>query len=174
MVSLVILDIDGVLTDGKKYYNSEGLPFSKIYCDQDFTAIKRFRGSNINVCFLSGDENINKNMAKNRNIDFYSSRGLKKSSFLSNLCATYNSAPENIVYIGDDLFDLDIMKLVGYPFCPSNACRDVKNLCGVKGVLTNKGGENVVAELFNTLLDRNLIQDCTMEDIEKLDKKEVF
>ena len=174
MISLVILDIDGVLTTGKKYYNTEGLPFAKTYCDQDFTAIKRLRGSKVNVCFLSGDENVNKNMAKNRNVDFYSSRGLKKSNFLSDLCVNYNSTPESTAYVGDDLFDLDIMKLVGYPFCPSNACRDVKDLCGEKGTLSSKGGENVIAELFNTLLDRNLIQDCTMEDIEKLDKKEVF
>ena len=68
MIELVILDIDGVLTDGKKYYDKTGMPFAKTYCDKDFTAIKRFRGAGVSVCFLSGDENVNKEMAKNRNI----------------------------------------------------------------------------------------------------------
>ena len=70
LIELLVLDIDGVLTDGKKYYGLDGLPFAKTYCDKDFTAIKRVRGAGISVCFLSGDERVNKAMAKNRNIDF--------------------------------------------------------------------------------------------------------
>ena len=47
MIKLVILDIDGFLTDGRKYYNAEGMPFIKTYCDKDFTAIKRLRGAGV-------------------------------------------------------------------------------------------------------------------------------
>ena len=43
MIKLIILDIDGVLTDGRKYYGVDGIPFAKTYCDKDFTAIKRMR-----------------------------------------------------------------------------------------------------------------------------------
>ena len=81
-IELVVLDIDGILTDGKKYYDQSGMPFAKTYCDKDFTAIKRLRGAGINVCFLSGDENVNKAMAENRNIDFYSARGKDKADFI--------------------------------------------------------------------------------------------
>ena len=65
-VELVILDIDGVMTDGRKYYGVDGVPFAKTYCDKDFTAIKRIRGAGVPVCFVSGDENVNKAMAENR------------------------------------------------------------------------------------------------------------
>ena len=41
MIELVILDIDGVMTDGRKYYGVDGIPFAKTYCDKDFTGIKR-------------------------------------------------------------------------------------------------------------------------------------
>ena len=75
MIKLLILDVDGVLNDGKKYYDLNGSIFAKQFSDKDFTAIKRFKASGVNVCFLSGDNKINESIAKNRNIDFYYSRG---------------------------------------------------------------------------------------------------
>ena len=174
MIKLAILDIDGVLTDGKKYYNSEGMPCMKTYCDKDFTAIKRLKGSGVNVCFLSGDDFINKAMAKNRNIDFYSARGKDKSDFVNVFEYKYKVDRNEMLYIGDDLFDKSIMEIVNHSFCPADACVDIKNVCGHNNVLKNNGGCNVIAELVNQLLLRDLIRDCTMEDIEALDKKESF
>ena len=173
MIGLVILDIDGVLSDGKKYYNTEGMPELKTFCDKDFTAIKRLRGAGVNVCFLSGDNRINEAMAKNRNIDFYYARGQDKADFLPMFTTTYGVSSENMVYIGDDLFDLGIMEKVGHPYCPSDSCKKLKDLCG-ENTLLNKGGDNVVAELVEVLLETGLINDCTLEDIENLDKQEVF
>ena len=43
MIKLVILDVDGVMTDGKKYYDRDGKVVIKNFCDKDWTAIKRFR-----------------------------------------------------------------------------------------------------------------------------------
>ena len=173
MVELVILDIDGVLSDGKKYYNTEGMSELKTFCDKDFTAIKRLRGAGVEVCFLSGDNRINAAMAKNRNIDFYYARGKDKADFLPMLSKTYGVSQENMVYVGDDLFDLSIMKRVGHPYCPSDSSRKLKDFCG-DNILSNRGGENVVAELVEVLLDKGLVNDCTLEDIENLDKQEVF
>ena len=91
MIKLVILDIDGILTDGRKYYGLDGIPFAKTYCDKDFTAIKRLRGAGVKVCFLSGDERVNKTMAINRNIDFYSARGKDKADFITEFEKTYKA-----------------------------------------------------------------------------------
>jgi 3-deoxy-D-manno-octulosonate 8-phosphate phosphatase (KDO 8-P phosphatase) len=174
MIKLVILDIDGVLTDGKKYYGLDGIPFAKTYCDKDFTAIKRLRGAGIHVCFLSGDERVNKAMAENRKIDFYSARGKDKADFVTEFMSKYNVLPADMLYIGDDLFDESIMRLVGHAYCPADAVRNLKVLCGPSNVLTRCGGQNVIAQLVELLLDRKLINDCTFADIEALDKKEVF
>ncbi len=174
MIELVILDIDGVLTDGRKYYGLNGIPFAKTYCDKDFTAIKRMRGAGVKVCFLSGDDRINKPMAWNRNIDFYSARGKDKASFVELFEKTYNTKRENMLYIGDDLFDKSIMEIVGYAFCPNDACTDIKSVCGIDNTLSNNGGNNVICEMVETLQARKLINDCTMQDIENLDKKESF
>ena len=58
--------------------------------------------------------------------------------------------------------------------CPADACRDIKEICGESNVLNNKGGNNVIMEMVDVLLQRGLINDCTFEDIEKLDKNEKF
>ena len=173
-VKLVILDVDGVLTDGKKYYGLDGIPFAKTYCDKDFTAIKRLRGAGVSVCFLSGDERVNKEMANNRRIDFYSARNKNKADFVSKFTLIYGAQPSEMLYVGDDLFDISIMKVVGYSFCPSDSCLDVKNICGNENIIQQRGGNNVVMTLVETLLSRGLVADATMRQIESLDKKEKF
>jgi len=173
-IGLLILDVDGVLTDGRKYYGLDGIPFAKTYCDKDFTAIKRVRGSGVPVCFLSGDERVNKAMAKNRNIDFYSARGKDKADFLPEFIEKYNTTPDKMLYIGDDLFDLSIMSCVGHAFCPIDSPLVIKDFCGDKNVLPVRGGENVITCLVDVLLSRGMINDCVMEDIEALDKNEKF
>ena len=174
MIKLVILDIDGVLTDGRKYYNESGMPFAKTYCDKDFTAIKRLRGAGIDVCFLSGDDFVNKSMAKNRNIDFYSARGKDKADFIPEFESKYSTHRAHMVYIGDDLFDASMLKNVGHPFCPADACLDVKEICGPRNTLQSAGGHNVIMELTRVLLERKWVPDASMKQIEDLDKEEKF
>tara|TARA_R110000824_G_scaffold359891_2_gene547527 strand:+ start:2286 stop:2816 length:531 start_codon:yes stop_codon:yes gene_type:complete len=173
-VELVILDIDGVLTDGRKYYGTDGMPFAKTYCDKDFTAIKRLRGVGVKVCFLSGDTNINENMAKNRNIDFYAARGRDKAEFIPEFTDVYDTSPDNMLYIGDDLFDLSVMRAVGHAYCPSDAAVKLREWCGEYNTLRAPGGHNVIAEMVEILLSRGLVDDATMEQIEALDKNEKF
>ena len=171
MIELVILDIDGILTDGKKYYDISGMPFAKTFCDKDFTAIKRLKASGVKVCFLSGDNRINENMAANRNIDFYYARGVDKVDFLERFSQVYKTTPDRMLYIGDDLFDVNIMKKVAFAYCPNDAPQTVKE---VGEVIDAKGGENLICKLVDILLEKGYIKDATLQEIEELDKKEKF
>ena len=171
MIKLLVLDVDGVLTDGKKYYGLDGMPFAKTFCDKDFTAIKRAKAAGVSVCFLSGDNKVNEAVAKNRNIPFYYSRGVDKSEFLGTFADRFEVSPEQIAYIGDDLFDIGIMKKVGFKYCTNDAPRRVKEHCEVLDVA---GGQNVICRLIDHLLEKNLIPDSTMQQIEELDKNEKF
>ena len=174
MIKLAILDIDGVMTDGRKTYNINGDVISKTYCDKDFTAIKRLRASGVKVCFLSGDNKVNEPMARNRNIDFHAARGKDKADFIPMFTEMYECSPCEMLYIGDDLFDLSALKAVGYSFCPQDSPNIIKDYCGPSNVIQRNGGENVLAALVDILLDRGLVKDSSMEEIEKLDKKEIF
>ena len=171
MIKLLVLDVDGVLTDGRKYYGLDGMPFAKTFCDKDFTAIKRAKAAGVHVCFLSGDNKVNQAVAKNRNIPFYYSRGIDKSEFLNIFLERFGTTPDEIAYIGDDLFDIGIMKKVGFKYCTNDAPEKVKTYCEVLDVA---GGQNVVCRLVDHLLKSKLIPDSTIQQIEELDKNEKF
>ena len=66
-LKLLILDVDGILTDGKKYYDKTGMPQFKIFCDKDWTTIKRFKAIGVSVVFLTGDP-FNETIGIKRNI----------------------------------------------------------------------------------------------------------
>ena len=116
-IKLLILDVDGVLTDGTKVYDDNHNVLSKRYMCKDFTAIKRFMASGINVVFISGDM-FNKTMATKRNIDFYCSRGddlsLDKSPFLKKFEDIYKVSIQNMAFVGDYYFDLAIIKKLNF------------------------------------------------------------
>jgi 3-deoxy-D-manno-octulosonate 8-phosphate phosphatase (KDO 8-P phosphatase) len=175
LIKLVILDVDGVLTDGSKYYDNSGNGVYKTFCDKDFTAIKRLVSRGVKVCFLSGDNNVNQAVAENRNIDFYYSRGKNKTQFLEEFSQKYNCSRSEMAAIGDDLFDLDLLKSVGHSYCPSDACRELRDSDGDIICLNSKGGKNVIMELFYTLCDSNLIpaQD-NLDKFQSLDNEEKF
>ena len=70
-MKLLILDVDGVLTSGLKAYDTSGAVISKEFGDRDFTAIKEFFCAGIQVVFLSGDQQVNSQIAQSRRIPFF-------------------------------------------------------------------------------------------------------
>jgi 3-deoxy-D-manno-octulosonate 8-phosphate phosphatase (KDO 8-P phosphatase) len=177
MIKLVVLDIDGVLTDGKKYYDREGTVRFKTFCDKDWTAIKRFRALGIQVVFLTGDP-FNVAIAENRKIDIYVNRQngthSDKSNYLSMLCTEYNVTPEEIVFAGDDIFDVHLMQLVGKAYCPSDAPNVVQQYATILGL----GGENFVMRMFDHMETMGVIKVGNfadhLEKVYELDLQEKF
>ena len=177
MIKLIVLDIDGVMTDGKKYYDREGTVRFKTFCDKDWTAIKRFRALGIQVVFLTGDP-FNVAIAENRKIDIYVNRqnGVHsdKSNYLSLLCTEYNVTPEEIAFAGDDIFDVHLMQLVGKAYCPSDAPEIVKT----NAVILGPGGENFVMRMFDSMVYWGLIKIDNFDDhlakVYELDLQEKF
>jgi YrbI family 3-deoxy-D-manno-octulosonate 8-phosphate phosphatase len=171
-IKLVILDIDGILTDGSKIYDKSGMPIYKKFCDKDFTAIKKLKSSNVNVCFLSGDQNINKAMAKKRNVEFFLSRTKNKLSFVKKFIERYKCSLKEMLFIGDDIFDIDLLNKVGFSVTTSDANNDVKKVCDL--ILKSKGGENAIMELTDYLYQNKMIRPFNYKEFIKLDLKEKF
>ena len=151
---LLILDVDGIMTSGHKFYNNDSEVVIKTYSDLDFTAIKRFKLKGFDVCFLSGDSVINESMAKKRKVDFYKSKtwvdGSDKEDFIDFFCEKYNTTPERMAYVGDDWYDTGIMKKIGFPYCPKNSPRCVKK---ISHVLDVDSGCAVVASLYDLICE---------------------
>ena len=177
MIKLIVLDIDGVMTDGKKYYDKDGTVRFKTFCDKDWTAIKRFRALGLQVVFLTGDP-FNVSIAENRKIDIYVNRqnGVHsdKSNYLTELCATYNVIPDEIAFAGDDIFDLKLMRLVGRAYCPTDSPEIVQDVA----IRLTKGGENFVMTMFDHMQKTNQLPAFDflehLERVYELDLQEKF
>jgi 3-deoxy-D-manno-octulosonate 8-phosphate phosphatase (KDO 8-P phosphatase) len=173
MANLLILDIDGVMTDGTKVYSREHSVLTKQFFCKDFTAIKRFIAAGVKVVMVSGDE-WNRAMAEKRNIDFYCSRGsdlsLDKTALLPILAETYQTSMDEMMFVGDDYFDLSMFKALSITFCPNDAPAIIKK--NAYCVLQRNGGEGVVAELYDVILSWGWIKDASPDAVALLDKKE--
>ena len=152
-IKLVILDVDGVLTDGKKYYDKDGNVIMKTFCDKDWTAIKRFKALGIKVLFLSGDP-FNEKIAKNRNIDIIINRRdgthTDKGDYVDEICKQYKVTPEEIVFLGDDINDLPVISRVRLFATPRDghaACKEKANWIG-----KFEGGNGFVREFSDYLI----------------------
>ena len=190
LIKLVILDVDGVLTTGKKYYNREGEVKLKSFCDKDWTSIKRFQAIGIPVIFITGDP-YNKQILDNRNLENYICRSgvfreefkkdevvevLDKAELLPEICEKHDCSVREIVYAGDDLLDIGIMRKIEWTFCPQDAPQMVKDIAS--STLKQNGGNNFVVALFESLEVLKLIPtysfDEVIDKIYALDAKEKF
>jgi 3-deoxy-D-manno-octulosonate 8-phosphate phosphatase (KDO 8-P phosphatase) len=174
LFDLLILDIDGVLTNGIKTYDREHRVLSKTFMCKDFTAIKRFTAAGVKVIMISGDE-WNRSMAEKRNIDFYCSRDTKlsldKSLHLSLFEKKYNIPQNKMAFVGDDYFDLQMFEKLKYTFCTSDSPNTIKN--HALYVLKSKGGEGVLVELYDIAVQKNWLVEASMSTVSDLDAKEL-
>jgi len=172
-IMLLILDVDGVLTDGTKQYDQDHVVISKRFQDKDFTAIKRFKASGVNVVLVSGDA-WNEGMAIKRNLDFYHSRSkdlsLDKSRFVDVFESQYGVSSENMAFVCDDYFDLSMVHRLSYTFCTSDAPNIVKNSC--MQVLESRGGAGAIVELYDYMLENKYFDEGNEEDVVNFDKNE--
>ena len=171
-IKLFIIDVDGVMANGK-FYNINHNVVLKKFQDRDFTAIKRFKSSNVKIVILSGD-NWNKKMALKRNLNFYLSRTsktLEKFDFLKIFKKKYNISPNNMAFVGDDYFDIKISKGVRYSFCVSDAPIDLKKVC--YKILKTRGGEGVLSEIYDFCVKKKLINSSSYEKVKKIDSLEI-
>ena len=149
-VEMVISDVDGIWTDGGMYYSTNSVEFKKfnIY---DGGAVILLRLAEIPLVILSGENNaiLENRFNKLKIKDFR--LGIKnKLNELEQILRDYNIKRENVLYIGDFINDYLVMKYVGIPVCPLNACIEIKNVS--KLVIEKCGGEGVVWELVVKIL----------------------
>jgi len=151
LIKKIYIDIDGVMTNGNKIYDGCGRISYKEYNDKDFSAIRILRNLGIDVIFISGDRNINENMATRRKIPFIYSRNK-----VTTVRELEGDIKEFIAYIGDDIPDIPLLKEVYWSFCPADASPFVKHC--TKYILKTNGGEGVIAELFWNICNFNDIK----------------
>jgi len=150
-VKFLVLDVDGVLTDGGMYYSNSGDEFKK-FNTKDGMGIKLLIEKGVKVGFLSNGKNdvLINNRAKLLGVEYVYVGYENKLTILNNWMKELNINYENIVYMGDDVNDIEIMRHITYSVCPHDAVDKVKAIA--KYMTDNKGGEGCVREFIDNYL----------------------
>ncbi|NUO08906.1 MAG: HAD hydrolase family protein [Candidatus Brocadia sp.] len=149
-IKLVIVDVDGVLTDGTISIDSQGVE-TKAFHVLDGTGISYLHRAGIKTAIISGrNSSAVIHRAKELNIgDVYQGVMIKLDAY-KQLLGKYALRDEEICYIGDDLIDLPVLYRVGFPVAVANACPLVKKHSAY--VTRTKGGCGAVREVAEKIL----------------------
>ena len=111
-IRLLILDVDGVLTDGRLYYTDTGAEM-KAFSTQDGAAIKMLMDTGVKVAIITGREStIVARRAAELGIDHVHQRAADKALALAELATASGVSPDNMAHAGDDLPDLTLFNRV--------------------------------------------------------------
>jgi 3-deoxy-D-manno-octulosonate 8-phosphate phosphatase (KDO 8-P phosphatase) len=143
---LIILDVDGTLTDGGIYYDSSGVE-TKRFCVQDGIGIKNAVKAGIDFAIITGRECTPvSRRADDLGIKFVFQNIENKKAKLTDLMMELHLKKSQVAYIGDDLNDLEAMPLCGFVACPANACAEVKAIADY--IARTQGGYGAVREIL--------------------------
>jgi 3-deoxy-D-glycero-D-galacto-nononate 9-phosphatase len=156
---LIITDVDGVWTDGGMYYDELGNEFKK-FNTSDSAGILFCKYLKIPVAIITGENTkLVKRRAEKLKIDYLFMGVQEKLSCATTLCNSLNIKLSDVAYIGDDLYDIKLLREVGLSACPANAPLYVKENC--KWQLTVNGGEGA----FRAFIEKILIQNSLLETV---------
>ena len=147
---MFLTDCDGCMTDAGMYYSEKGDELKK-FNTRDGVAFRLLREKGIITGVITGEDvALNKRRCEKLKIDVLAQGCEDKVSCINRLCATYKIKPEEVVYIGDDLPDVDAVGFVGLGCCPADGSEAVKAVA--KYVTKAKGGEGVIREVAEMIL----------------------
>ena len=150
-IKLLILDVDGVMTDGGMYFAESGEQMKK-FNTKDGMAIIHLTKSNFQVAILSSGfkgEAVT-SRAGMLGIQHCHVTREPKLDVLKRICTELSIELDQVAIIGDDINDLEVMRNVGVSFAPRDAVSVVKRQVDI--VLEKRGGEGCVRELIDHYL----------------------
>jgi len=153
-IKLLLMDVDGVLTDGKLHYvpgPNGGVVETKTFDSQDGIALRWALAAGLKTGMISGgDSEAVEARAKRLGCTYLYQRRLEKVPVLDEILAKEGIGAEAVAYIGDDLTDAVIMRRVGLSFATANARPEVKRIANV--VTASRGGQGAAREAVELLL----------------------
>ena len=149
-IKLLILDVDGVLTDNSLYLNDDGIETKKFNV-ADGMGIWLAHQAGIEVALISGRHSKATGFrALQLGIRHLYLGEPEKLKAYEKVKKSLNVNDEQIAYVGDDLLDVPVLKKVGLPICVRNAIPAVKRCAQL--VTKTKGGEGAVREVVELIL----------------------
>lgn len=153
-IKLVLTDNDGVLTDTGVYYSDKGEELKK-FSIRDGMGVERLQDiAKITVGIITGElsGSVIKRAEKLKIKDLYLG-AKKKHLLLPGIIKKHKIKVENVAYMGDDVNDIEIIKLVGFSACPADAMPEIKKI--VNYVCKKDGGNGAFREFAELILKYN-------------------
>jgi 3-deoxy-D-manno-octulosonate 8-phosphate phosphatase (KDO 8-P phosphatase) len=149
-ITTFIFDVDGVLTDGSVFVSNEGEMLRTMNI-RDGYAMKAAIESGYNVCIISGGSNEGVRVRlQNLGITDIHLGTPDKVKTLKEYTDIYRINPEQVLYMGDDIPDYHVMKLVGLPTCPQDASPEIKTIS--RYISHKNGGKGAVRDVIEQVM----------------------
>lgn len=149
-IKLLIIDVDGTMTDAGIYYDENGNELKK-FCTKDAAGFFAAHAVGIKVMVLTGREcaATTRRMTELK-VDYLCQNIKDKYSYLKDFINENGIDKDEIGYIGDDLNDLLPMKLVGFVGCPADSCIEIKEIATYISI--KNGGNGAVRDIIEHML----------------------
>ena len=152
-IELFSLDTDGVLTDGGIYFNDSGEQFRKFNV-KDGMGIKLIQAIGMQIIIITSSTTPSiKHRASALGVDKVNLGVEDKKRKIMEVCAEAALSLDQVAHMGDDLNDIPVMNIVGFPITVADAMEDVKAIA--KFVTEKKGGEGAVREVCDLIVTAN-------------------
>ena len=149
-VRLLILDLDGVLTDGRIILNSDGTE-SKAFDVQDGFGLVLARKTGLKTAIITAERStIVARRARQLKIDWVAQFARDKGKAFRRCAAHFKVSPTAVAYVGDDLLDLPVLTQVGFNVAVANARPEVKDRADY--ITRSPGGRGAVREVVELIL----------------------
>lgn len=149
-IKAFVFDVDGVMTDGSVIATEDG-HFLRNFNIKDGYAIQHAVKMGFPIAIISGGKSngVQKRFEQLGVKDIYLGQKHKEDAF-NEFLKNYELSASDILYMGDDLPDYELLKLVGVSTCPNDACIDVKSICSYISPIA--GGKGCVRDILEKTL----------------------
>lgn len=153
-IKLIVLDVDGTLTDGGIYYDANGNEIKR-FDVKDGLGIKVAMETGLEFAILTGRQSpMVRRRAEELGIQFFLEGVQKKAPALMKLSEERGVPLDEMAYIGDDWNDLPAMMLTGFKACPADAAEEIKAVADYISI--SPGGHGAVRECLRKLLKERI------------------
>lgn len=150
-VRLLVMDVDGTMTDGKIYMGSNGEMFKAFDIKDGYGIHEILPAHGIEAAIMTGRTSaIVQNRAKELEIKYVLQNIKNKEEGILKLADKVQCNTGEIAYIGDDIIDIKAMSLCGLKGCPLDAVDEVKEICDY--ISSKKGGEGAVRDFIEWIV----------------------
>lgn len=149
-IKVALFDVDGVCTDSKVFWSGEECGFNRFFNTQDGYGMKVLMRAGLKVGIITGGDSIGvKKRFEGLGLDYIKMGNEDKRQAFKEVLADCQASEEEVLYMGDEFFDLPILTKVGFAATPPHASCEVRD--AVDYVTHRSGGEGCVREVIDML-----------------------